>query len=264
MTSDTSNLLDGLATEGIPNQIVSLATIIQQGKLMRKLLVKEGRVLAAAGSLEVELERVALDMVEKTIESGGDTALLSLDRGEAAKLTITIEVIRPKAGLVVFGAGHVGHALAVLGALTGYEVTLVDDREAFVSRGRVPDQRIRLIAASFESAASVGISSNSAVVIVTRGHQHDEICLREVITSPARYIGMIGSKRRVIGVFQRLRNSGVDPALLERVHAPIGLDIGARSPQEIAVAILAEIIQTFNSHLIKSWGKPEPKTNRKD
>lgn len=264
MTSDLSKFLSRLAVENTPGQIVALATIIQDGKLVRKLLVKEGQVLAAAGSFEVELELVALDLIDKTVASGGDTALLDLDRDEAGKVTITIEVIRPKAGLVIFGAGHVGHALAVLGALTGYEVTLVDDREAFVSRERVSDQRIRLIAASFESAASVGISSNSAVVIVTRGHQHDEICLRETVTSPARYIGMIGSKRRVIGVFQRLRNSGVDAGLLERVHAPIGLDIGARSPQEIAVAILAEIIQTFNSHLIKSWSKPEPKTNRKE
>jgi xanthine dehydrogenase accessory factor len=132
--------------------------------------------------------------------------------------------------------------------LAGYGVLVVDDRKAFASRQRLPDKRIDLLVAPFpEAARNVEITSATAVVIVTRGHQHDEVCLRGVVQSKAKYIGMIGSRRRVISVFNKLAESGVPRGMLERVHAPIGLSIGARSPQEIAVAILAEIIQTFNS-----------------
>lgn len=109
------------------------------------------------------------------------------------------------------------------------------------------------MAEPFDRAAkAVQITSNTAVVIVTRGHQYDELCLRSVIESRARYIGMIGSRRRVISVFKQLTQSGVDGKLLDRVHAPIGLAINARSPQEIAVAILGEIIQTFNAQVAET------------
>ena len=93
-----------------------------------------------------------------------------------------------------------------------------------------------------EALQSLRITRATHVVIVTRGHRHDEICLREVIAKPARYIGMIGSRRRTTTIRERLKNEGVAPELLRRVHAPIGLDIGAQTPEEIAVAILAEIV----------------------
>jgi xanthine dehydrogenase accessory factor len=91
------------------------------------------------------------------------------------------------------------------------------------------------------------LSSNSAVVIVTRGHQYDEACLRSVIRSEARYVGMIGSRRRVLAVLDRLSREGFSREELSRLHAPIGLKIGARSPQEIAVSIVAEIINHLNN-----------------
>jgi xanthine dehydrogenase accessory factor len=166
---------------------------------------------------------------------------------------VAIEVIRPKPLIIVFGAGHVGQAVALMANMVGYCVTVVDDREAFANRHRLPDPAIEIIAEPFDRAAkSVTITSNTAIVIVTRGHQYDELCLRSVIRSGARYIGMIGSRRRVISVFRQLTESGVAQNLLDRVHAPIGLRIGAKSPQEIAVAILAEIIQTFNAQVADS------------
>jgi xanthine dehydrogenase accessory factor len=93
----------------------------------------------------------------------------------------------------------------------------------------------------------VEISTNTAVVIVTRGHQYDELCLKNVIASSASYIGMIGSRKRVLSVFKKLAGEGVSESALKRVHAPIGLSIGARSPQEIGVAIVAEIINNANN-----------------
>jgi xanthine dehydrogenase accessory factor len=176
----------------------------------------------------------------------GSIIRLSTDTGQ--KVTYIIDVLLSMPSLIVFGAGHVGQAVASIAALAGYGVTVVDDREEFVSRMRLPDPRINLTRADFADAVTrLTISQSSAVVIVTRGHQHDEVCLRGVIRSEAGYIGMIGSQRRVISVFERLKNDGVHSSLLERVHAPIGLKIGATSPQEIAVAIMAEVISFFNS-----------------
>jgi xanthine dehydrogenase accessory factor len=105
-----------------------------------------------------------------------------------------------------------------------------------------------MLVSDYESAAGkLTISSGSIVVIVTRGHQHDEACLKSVVRSNATYIGMIGSRRRVLSVFKKLANEGFSERDLQRVHAPIGLRIGARTPQEIAVSILAEIIDHVNN-----------------
>jgi xanthine dehydrogenase accessory factor len=179
--------------------------------------------------------------------SGRRTALSEIIDSEGAEIVVACEIVRPKPSLIIFGAGHVGQALALMAIPLGYQITVVDDRAGFISRERFPDRSISLVAEGFETASrSVTITSSTAVVIVTRGHQYDELCLRETVGSSARYIGMIGSQRRVRAVYERLGAAGVPRDLLEKVHAPIGLKIGATTPQEIAVAILGEIIETFN------------------
>jgi xanthine dehydrogenase accessory factor len=166
----------------------------------------------------------------------------------AGALRAVLEIVRPKVKLLVIGAGHVGQAVALIGATLGYEVSVIDDRVEFASRKRFPDPRIGLLAGDFATSISLaGITASTAIVIVTRGHQSDELCLKSVLRSPATYLGMIGSKRRVIGVFKRLTSEGFTDEELGRVHAPIGLKIGARTPQEIAVSILAEIIDHMNN-----------------
>ena len=198
------------------------------------------------------------EIVSKAREliAGHKTAAIIEGRLEAGQYcTYVIDVIRPKPSLVIFGAGHVGQAVALIGALLGYEVTVVDDRDEFLSRARLPDNRIRMMRSMFKDAArDVRMTRNTAAVIVTRGHQYDEICLRGVVGSPACYIGMIGSRRRVLSVFARLKQDGVPAAQLERVHAPIGLLIGARSPQEIAVAIVAEVVSVLNAEMTAEKG----------
>jgi xanthine dehydrogenase accessory factor len=159
-----------------------------------------------------------------------------------------LEIIKPKLKLVIFGGGHVGQSVALMAALVGYDVSVIDDREEFVSRRRLPDPRIELLASDFANAADrLNVTTNTAIVIVTRGHQYDELCLKSIINSNAGYIGMIGSRKRVLSVFKKLASEGYSEAALQKVHAPIGLEIGARSPQEIAVAILGEIIRHFNN-----------------
>lgn len=194
------------------------------------------------------LEAQIVTAVRGLANRGGLADLVEGLDEQGTGVTLAIEIIKPKLELLIFGAGHVGQAVALIGALMGYDVTVVDDREEFASRRRLPDPRIRLLVSDYESAASkLTISSGTAVVIVTRGHQHDEVCLKSVVGSKATYLGMIGSRRRVLSVFKKLVEDGVSEQDLQRVHAPIGLRIGAKTPQEIAVSILAEVIDHVNN-----------------
>jgi xanthine dehydrogenase accessory factor len=156
---------------------------------------------------------------------------------------LLFEISRPPLELIICGGGHVGQAVARAAALLDFKITVIDDRPEFSSREKFPDQAVRLITGDFtEALRSLKITQASHLVIVTRGHRHDEICLREVIEKPARYIGMIGSRRRSTTIREHLRREGVGGEHLRRVHSPIGLDIGAITPEEIALAILAEIV----------------------
>jgi xanthine dehydrogenase accessory factor len=159
---------------------------------------------------------------------------------------LLFERIQAEPRLVVAGAGHVGASLARLASLLGYRVTLIDDRAEFVARDMFAhEQNIELLAAEDWIEAvreSVGNGRGVSVAIVTRGHKQDEECLRAAVRAAPDYIGMIGSKRRTNIVLDKLREEGFSEEQLRKVRAPIGLDIGAVSPEEVALAILAEIV----------------------
>lgn len=158
---------------------------------------------------------------------------------------VLFERVEPEPRLVVCGAGHVGAALARLAHAVGYRVTLVDDREEFVARARFPEEEIELVAARGWTQTLkevVGTGRGVYVAVVTRGHNEDEECMRAVLDARPEYVGMIGSRRRTNIVLGRLRESGVDEAVLREVRAPVGLDIGAVSPEEVALAIIAEVV----------------------
>jgi xanthine dehydrogenase accessory factor len=156
---------------------------------------------------------------------------------------IFVEVQSRAPDLVIVGAGHIAVPLAQMAALCDFSITVLDDRSSFANSQRFPMAR-RVIAAPLrESVRELVIDPDTFIVLVTRGHTHDVDCLIEVLERPARYIGMIGSQRRVDAVFKLLEEEmGIDPARFERVYAPIGIAIGAHSPAEIAVSILAELI----------------------
>lgn len=176
---------------------------------------------------------------------------------DAASPRVMMERLRAEPQLIICGAGHIGQALAPMGRMLDFDVVVIDDRENYASRDLFPDPEIQLIVNPFaEALAPLKFSRSSCIVIVTRGHKHDEACLRILLDSPAGYIGMIGSRRRVITVFRRLLDEGISPRMIQRVHAPIGLDIGARTPAEIAVSILAEVV------LNKYGGTGAPKRNQ--
>ncbi|MDQ3907569.1 MAG: XdhC family protein, partial [Acidobacteriota bacterium] len=168
----------------------------------------------------------------------------ALDAWRGAR--VMFERVEPEPRVVVCGAGHVGAALARLSAAVGYRVTVIDDRADFVTRERFPDDQIALVAAGSgwtrAVREAVGTGRGVAVAVVTRGHNEDEECLRAVIEARPDYVGMIGSRRRTNIVLERLRESGVAEETLREIRAPIGLDIGAVSPEEVALSILSEIV----------------------
>jgi xanthine dehydrogenase accessory factor len=158
---------------------------------------------------------------------------------------VLFERVEPEPHVVVCGAGHVGAALARLAHAVGYRVTLVDDRADFLTRERFPEDDIELVAAPGWTETLkevVGTGRGVYVAVVTRGHNEDEECMRAVLLARPDYVGMIGSRRRTNIVLGRLRESGVEEEVLKEVRAPVGLDIGAVSPEEVALAILAEVV----------------------
>ncbi len=231
-----------------------LATVLasQQLNVGAKLLVSEEG--ARAGDLgQADLNQAVTEQARAFLSAREETktskvADFAPQLPDFAESLILFERIEAEPRLVIAGAGHVGASLARLAALAGYRVTLVDDRAEFVARelfSSPMEQGITLIAAPDWIDAvreAIGNGRSVSVAIVTRGHKQDEECLRAGAAANPDYIGMIGSKRRTNIVLDKLREEGISEDQLQRVHAPIGLDIGAVSPEEVALAILAEIV----------------------
>jgi xanthine dehydrogenase accessory factor len=158
------------------------------------------------------------------------------------QMSVYIEPIEPSPELYVIGAGHVGYHLATMAQDVGFQVHVVDDREKFASRERFPNASEVVnedIPAWLERTK---LPSHAYVVIVTRGHTNDLDALRALAPRELRYLGLIGSRAKVARISDQLLSEGMPPDVLKQVHAPIGLDIGAVTPQEIAVSILSELI----------------------
>jgi xanthine dehydrogenase accessory factor len=157
-------------------------------------------------------------------------------------LEIFVEPILAQPVCYICGAGHVGHAVSKIASLAGFATVIVDDRAQFANRERFPEAS-RLYAEEWEkNFAQLEPNEFSYIVITTRGHKDDMNVLRWAVGTRARYIGLIGSKRKVLEIYKVLEEEGAPRERLERVHAPIGLEIGALTPEEIAVSIVAEMI----------------------
>ena len=248
-----------------------MTTPVSDDRLLTELLksIDEGRpvalvtVVKAAGEYAPALGRRALVSIDReplgSLNLGKLEARALADATQAltqrrpqlltyddGQVELFVEVQRRPPTLIIVGAGHIAQPLATLGKLIDFEVVVIDDRPQYANRERFP-QADRVIAAPFRpTLRDWPIDADTFIVLVTRGHSHDVECLLEVLDSPARYIGMIGSKRRVQAVFDLLeKEQGIPPEKFDRVYAPIGLDIGAESPAEIAVGIIAEVIKVY-------------------
>lgn len=185
-----------------------------------------------------ELLGTALD--DPATEDGLQT--LTLDDGRTVEAYL--ELRRPIQELVIVGAGHIARPLTRVAAALGFRVTVLDDRPDFATRERFPEAR-RLVDADFDDPfRDVPVHERTHILLVTRGHKYDYACLVRALRMdpPPAYIGMIGSRRRVRATYVQLLDDGIDRALLGRIHAPVGLDIGAETPEEIAVAVAAELV----------------------
>lgn len=160
----------------------------------------------------------------------------------AGPVRIYVESTLPPPILLVIGAGHVGQMVAAMGAQAGFAVTVLDDRPEYANAVRFPTAHQVIAGPLAEELSRMELGPRHHLVLMTRGHHQDLTCLRQVIEAPVAYLGMIGSRNRVRTIFEILTDEGVGVDLLERVRAPIGLDIGARTPGEIAIAVLAEVI----------------------
>lgn len=220
---------------------VLVTRVTGAGDIGAKLLVQENG--AVTGSLgDADLDSVAVDQAGTFLTSREETRLFNLSSFDTSLL---FERLQPAPRLVVCGAGHVGASLAKLAAFTGYQTTLLDDRAEFLERARFPEKQIELmVAGDWESAVrdAVGNGRGVSVAVVTRGHNEDEQCMHAVMRANPDYVGLIGSKRRTSIVIDRLREAGVPDEQLRKIHAPIGLDIGAVTPEEVALSILSEIV----------------------
>lgn len=170
---------------------------------------------------------------------------------EHGEITLFFEAQAPPPHLIIAGAGHIAAPLAAIAKICDFEVTVLDDRSEYARRARFPTAD-RVIAGPFRAELRrlrgdrPAFDMRTCLVLVTRGHQYDIECLLEALNDPLAYIGMIGSQRRVRAVFELLeQEKGISPTAFDRIYAPIGLDIGATTPAEIAVCIMAEIINVL-------------------
>src|SRR6202158_3391232 len=229
--------------------IVNVRGSIPSFKTAKMLVRDDGSIVGTIGGgcVEAEVWQAAREVMESE-----KPRTLTFDLNQDPKydtglvcggtLEIFVEPILPPADLYIFGAGHVAASLYKVARIAGFDVTIIDDREAYASRERFPDAQ-QVIAEDFDKAAAqIAPSESSYIVIVTRGHRDDMRMLRWAVQTPARYVGMIGSKRKTITIFKELQAEGLPAHLFDRVHAPVGLDIGAITPEEIAVSITAELI----------------------
>ena len=163
-------------------------------------------------------------------------------------------ILEPLAGappLLLIGGGHVSKYVSRVASLAGFRVTVADDREKYANSGRFPEAARTCVVDFEEIFGDIAVTPASFIVIVTRGHRYDEVALAQALKTPARYIGMIGSRRKVLTCFDHLREAGVSDEQLARVSAPVGIDIGAVTAEEIAVSIVAECI-----HARRNTGRP--------
>jgi xanthine dehydrogenase accessory factor len=241
-------------------QAIVLATIIAAGGAWRetpgqqRLYYEDGRTSGAFP--EISLTPVAREQIAQAAQTAftaENARIVKISAGETATWAeIFLEPLLPAPVLLIAGAGHIAAPLAALGSLMKFSVSVTDDRASFANRERFPGAQQILVGDIESTLRAYPITPRTHIVLVTRAHSHDVQGLRAIIDSPAAYIGMIGSQRRVWAVLKLLHAEGIASEKLLRVRAPIGLDLGGQTPEEIALAILSEIV------LLRHKGTAQP------
>ena len=221
---------------------LALATVVNApagaANLGAKLTLRlDGSVAGALGRPELDDQAIA---AARRVADVGATDSFTTAAGEE----VFVEGFTTPPTLTVVGGGHVGKATADLAHTLGYRVFIADDRAEFANPERFPYAAQTVVTPYDQWAESLPINVNTFVVVATRGHRFDDMALESALTTRARYIGLMGSRRKNLMIYQRLLRQGIPLERLKEVHAPIGLDIGGLQPEELAVSIMAEIIMT--------------------
>lgn len=223
-----------------------------EAKPPRRLVLPSGESIGSLG--QQELDDLASVWALGALREGKSQAVPATETQPA----VFLEVQTSPPTLLIAGAGHIAVPLARMAAMLGFRVAVLDDRPMFANEERFPEAE-EVIAAPFgEALSGYSFDNQTYVAIMTRGHAHDLECLVEVLDKPAAYIGMIGSRRRVRGVLDMVRERDIPEELLARVHAPIGLGIGAVTPEEIALSVMAEVVKAKRGGTGRSLSDKEP------
>jgi xanthine dehydrogenase accessory factor len=225
--------------------LISVDGAFPKGKGSKVLIKASGEKVGSLLDGD-ELEQRILKEGEVSLREKRPTAIvLSSEKKEAPwkKMEILLEPISSEPTVYIFGAGHISQQLSPLAKRVQFKVVVIDDREMFANRERFPEAD-QVVVSEFEKCLGrLDIDPSSYIVIVTRGHLYDGAVLEQAIKTNARYIGMIGSKKKIRTLYQNLIKKGVPKETLDRVHAPIGIDINSETPEEIGVSIVAELIK---------------------
>ena len=236
----------------------ALATIVRhQGSTPRKnqakmLIHEDGASIGSIGGGQTEA--AVLQEAERVMETGQTSLqkyhLTQEDAEEdglicGGTLEVFVEPILPDPKVAIMGAGHIGQTIAQAAHQVGFKVAVVDDRESFANRDRFPEAEEITVAPFEDGLKSITVSQNSFILIVTRGHGHDQKVLEKAIQTPARYIGLLGSRRKIQVIVKGLLDQGLPPQAFSRLYAPIGIRIGSETPEEIAVSVVAELIAIY-------------------
>jgi xanthine dehydrogenase accessory factor len=220
--------------------LVSVDDLFSRGRKAKALIDHTGRAIGSLLHDPGLLDSIRSETDQVLREN---RSRISIIRGRGKRIEVLLEPIISDPKVFVFGGGHISVCLAPLIKTVGFRLVVADDRPTFANRDRFP-QADDVVVDRFEGLLErLAIQDHDYLVIVTRGHLHDLVVLEQALRTNATYIGMIGSRRKTRLLYEELVKRGVPRIRLERVHAPIGLEIGAETPEEIAVSILAELIQ---------------------
>jgi xanthine dehydrogenase accessory factor len=239
-----------LAAQQDRHPMAIIVTVSGASELVgKRVVVRQGpggakRLVGSFGDAELDEGALALGTQRLEERKAPAEGVHELESASGPTIQVYVEAHYPQPDLVIVGAGHIAQPLCSMGALMGFQVIVVDDRPEYATRERFPEAD-RVVRVDFRDPfADIPIHSTSYVVLVTRGHKYDFECLRHLLKTEVEppYVGMIGSRRRIRAAFSQLQGEGMPKDRLARVRAPVGLDIGAETPVEIAVAVAAEII----------------------
>ncbi len=254
-TAEDARLLSELASAVAAGERVVLATVVATRRSVprragtKMLVYGDGRLVGTVGGGEME-SRV-IDEAKVALRTGNtkllDYALLAPDRGDpgvcGGNVQIYLEPHMPPHTIFIVGAGHVGKAVVDLAHWLGYRTVVTDDREERLTEAEMPNADAMFAGSIEDALAAHPITADTSVVVVSRNVDIDVEALPPLLATPARYIGVMGSERRWAATKAKLAETGVDSGVLDRIHAPIGIEIGAETLEEIAVSIMSEVIR---------------------